>query len=221
MLKRTQFLILFAVVLSLPASAELAREAVAETRQHAEVLRGRVVIETSVSGDILVGLDVVSGRRGTSDGTAEHLFVLQREDVLSIFEDYPRAQVIVRDGSLEVRPPAPDAGYLFALSEVEQSVVPGTERIDGFGLSHMRGRFPIASSVRDSTPLSRITAQFEQEYKDGSGSGSGSSCQAGGRNSSSCSLSCDSGSCSVTCNSGSYACCRCSGLSAHCSCYSN
>jgi hypothetical protein len=219
MLKRTLLLIVFALYVSLPAIAEIARDPVAPTHQHAEVFRGRVVIETSAAGDIVVGVDVVAGRRAAGDGMAEHLFVLQRDEMLAITEDYPRAQIVVRDGSLEVRPPAPAAGYLFALSDVERSVVPGTERIEGFGLSHMRGRFPLASSLRDATPLSRVTAQFEQEYKDG---GSGApTCQAGGTNALSCSLSCESGSCSVTCASGSYACCRCTGHTAYCSCVSS
>lgn len=220
MLKRSfPFVVVLSSLLVLPVTVEAARPR-HEATPHAEVITGRVVIETAASGDVLIAIDV-RNRVASGDGMAEHVFILQRQDMLLVEEDYPRAQVVFRDSSLEVRPPEPQAGYLFTLADVHDDVAPGVERVEGFGLSRTRGRFPIASSRGDSSPLSRISAHFEEQFKDGGGGSGGASCQAGGQGATSCSLTCDSGPCSVSCSSGYYACCRCSGLQAYCTCFTS
>lgn len=219
--------VLVSFVIALPVIAELNREPVGPAHEHAEIHEGRVVIETTASGDVFIAIDAAGGGRprGGGDGIAESLFVLQRESLLPIEEDYSRAQVVFRRNALEVRPPSPAAGYVFTLSGVELDTAPGVERVEGYGLSRSRGRYPLAASVdRGATPLSRVTARFEQEHKDGSGSGgSGGDCQAGGPGSTSCSVTCpSSGSdCSTSCLAGYHACCRCSALTAYCSCRAN
>ena len=199
----------FLAIFCVGAVAEVQRDVAVD---HAEVLVGRVLMETLADGEVIVALD--SARGGPEgDDMAEHVFVLQRDTDLSpIVADSFRARLVVRDEGLLVIPIDGGHAWLFAVGEVSDRLAaeaPGAEHVVGFGLAHHRGRYRLAPSSERKLPSRATAFTLDQDWGEPDGTG-GSSCQSGGPGSSACSLSCGTQSCSVSCMSGYYACCTCS-----------
>lgn len=188
--------------------------------EHAEVIVGRVVIDSTLDGEILIAVDQRQGRRGGGDGIAEMVFVLQVDAPMHLREDYARARVIARQDSVEVHPAPPAAGWVFALADAsDRETPPGFERVVGFGLSWNGGRHELTDDGNGE--LRSVIAELGGVYHDDTGGGtSGGGCTSGGIGSSQCSVGCGGG-CSVTCNTGYYACCVCTSSSPRCKCNVN
>lgn len=191
---------------------------VVEPTAHAEVFVGRVVIDSTPDGEILIAVDQQQGRRGAGYGIAELVFVLQVDPAMDIHEDYARARVVARKDSVEVHPAPAAGGWVFALSEaVEHETPPGFERVVGFGLSWNRGRHDLTGGGNGG--LRSVVGESGGLYQDDTGGGTSSGgCTSGGIGSSSCSLTCGGQTCSVTCNTGYYACCVCTTSGPRCKC---
>lgn len=205
------------VPLALPAMAEQACDAVAadesQISEHADVLVGRVVIDSTAEGEITIAVDRYQVRRGAGDGIAETVYVLQHEGALVLEEDYPLAQVVARPAAVEIHPIPDGRVWKFTLGAAEEfELSSGIGCVVGYGLSHNHGRFPLASGE-----MRRIFAGELNKSPDPGGTSSG--CKSGGPGSSQCSITCSDGTgCGVTCMSGYYACCNCTVNGPSCRC---
>lgn len=211
------------VPLALPAMAEQAGAAVAadelQINEHADVLVGRVVIESTAEGEITIAVDRHQGRQGAGDGIAETVYVLQHEGSLILEEDYPLAQVVARPAAVEIHPIPDGRVWMFTLGEAEEFELSSEiGRVAGYGLSQNRGRFPLADAA--SGEMRSIFGSVLHKSPDSGGTSGG--CKSGGPGSSQCSITCSDGtSCGVTCNSGYYACSNCLVGGPSCRCYAN
>ncbi len=183
--------------------------------------RGAVEMVLLPNGNLQLALDEFD-ESGSSDGIADHLFILQEVQSAKLSElSAADASVSFTPGKLMLRF-SPRHLLFWRLvpdtQETEALQQHGAEVLFGVGISHHHGHLdaPAAELAgvdfysRGDTPLI---------IPDGGG---GVYCQSGGIGATECSQTCfgaGSGSCSAKCSVSNYACCNCDHGNASCRCH--
>ena len=176
---------------------------------------GETLVGVDALGRVAVAVDTVPG-----DGRADHLFLYTASERLAgpWFKRLDRAQVLFNDqGALTVI--AADRSFILSVAvrePIRQPVPPGAEEftdLGGYELAQLEpgGRAPLVDDLSYADQWSWPEPLWYDFLAPESGPcQSDTDCQAGGKDSPSCSISCPpGGSCSTSCGDDSYACCRC------------
>lgn len=186
--------------------------------------RGAAELLTLDNGDVQLALDRFD-ENGISDGTADHLFILQKPEIADRIDlSLPEATISYAPGKLTLRAPPNRKIFWRLSSSVERTSLKrlpsNTQVIFGAGISHHSGDF-------EKTPWELVTTAFitdDETLKITPDGGGGVFCDSGGIGANSCSNTCGSTghSCTADCDPGYYACCNCSATGvATCSCKRN
>jgi len=191
--------------------------------ENAQVFKGRIEISTLNNGDLQIVVDELP-TKGQSDGLADHVFILQRQDPIdSLTLSLAEARVIFAERRLTISTADQDLLFTIDDSDSDSSApVKGFKERSvfvGVGLSHHFGGFKeTVDELVERGFRSESSGDSMLIVPDG---GSSFGCQAGGVGANSCSIQGCSGapsSCSVSCNSPHFACCKCSHSEASCEC---
>ncbi|HYI12005.1 MAG TPA: hypothetical protein VEK57_23320 [Thermoanaerobaculia bacterium] len=173
------------------------------------ILHGSAVVTKTSAHEIAI---VVNAYReeAQADRLADHVFRFWTE------AEVPEIALTSRAASIEFRGDelivvAADRQWFIALTVGDNRQPPAApggftaSRLVGYGLNHETGpavnRMPFVEDPE-------VTTGRVQQVDHGDGTGAVGSCDAGGRGSTSCSLTSVTSSCSVSCTSGFYACCK-------------
>lgn len=181
--------------------------------EHAEIFRGRVEIATTAAGNVQIALAESSGEE-ISDGIADHLFILQRDDDgLRLWRSLDNATVVFVRNRMTVS--GEDFELRLAVASKQKENPNTFPVVFGYGLSHYFGGLesPIEFLAADPYVVEKVPLKI---IPDGGGF-----CDAGGVGATECTIAgCaqDPNGCDITCSDGYYACCDCTENGAECTC---
>lgn len=178
-----------------------------------------ITIKGSKSNEILMSINT----KGNSGGTADRIYILQVDrgvkDVSRINFKFNKAEILFFKDFLIVNSLDEDKTIRFTInrneSESAYKKLPSdiTEKVDeiftGYGLAQAFGTWPASLEFLKNAPdaYEALDENFITSASGARAAKAANECTAGGRGSTSCSLSGEYG-CSVSCSSGYYACCN-------------
>jgi hypothetical protein len=180
-------------------------------------MRGAALIRRVTAHEIAIAVDVDDMNANTSgDGVVDHVFRFWSDAPFApLALNLPSADIEYRGNELVIIAADRDLMLSFIVAPaVPQSpdahAAPATRATYvGFGLNHQMGR-NAQRVARIQYGRGGMIADGDIQYPtppDPTSTG-GTSCDAGGRGATSCSISDSTGSCSITCSAGTYACCN-------------
>ena len=169
------------------------------------------------SADVMVFVDG-GARSGEEDGTADHLFILQRKEWSQLIASarLKGARVDFTSDALVIRASVPSYTGAFLL---EAPQAPALSRLAGaasgfqnswagYGLSRREGSWTLSGGLASEAAMAQALSCSRTTLPDGRLASFAITCDSGGTGSSECSASCSlGGNCSVKCTAGYYSCC--------------